>query len=81
MLADLSGVAREVGAPIDGVVGMDVLGINTSSIDYRKKRIVFRASERSHHIIQQALALTSNDTFLGGVVDRSVQSWRTPNPA
>ena len=48
MVADLSGVAGELGARIDGVVGMDALGANSFTIDYRKKHILFGASAQRH---------------------------------
>src|ERR1700730_4763663 len=41
MVADLSGIAADLGTRIDGVVGMDVLGATSFTIDYRKKRIHF----------------------------------------
>ena len=48
MVADLSGIAADLGTRVDGVVGMDVLGASSFTIDYRKKRIHFGALAQHH---------------------------------
>jgi hypothetical protein len=48
MVADLSGITADLGTRIDAVVGMDVLGASSFTIDYRKKRILFGALAQRH---------------------------------
>jgi len=48
MVADLSGIAAALGTRIDGVVGMDVLGASSFTIDYRRNRILFGALAQRH---------------------------------
>jgi hypothetical protein len=67
MVADLSGVAGELGARIDGVVGMDVLGANSFTIDYRKKHILFGALPQRHTApISSAAQLVTVEVKAGG---------------
>jgi hypothetical protein len=67
VVADLSGVAGELGARIDGVVGMDVLGANSFTIDYRKKHILFGASAQRHTTaLSSAAQLVTVEVNAGG---------------
>ena len=67
VVADLSGVAGELGARIDGVVGMDVLGANSFTIDYRKKHILFGALAQRHTTaLSSAAQLVTVEMNAGG---------------
>ena len=67
MVADLSGVAAELGARIDGVVGMDVLGANSFTIDYRRKHILFGALAQCHTTpLSSAAQLVTVEVKAGG---------------
>lgn len=67
MVADLSGVAGELGARIDGVVGMDVLGASSFTIDYRKKHILFGALAQRHTTpLSSAARLVTVEMNAGG---------------
>jgi hypothetical protein len=48
MVADFSGIGNELGTRIDGVIGLDVLGAMSFTIDYSKRRISFGASSQAH---------------------------------
>jgi predicted aspartyl protease len=45
IVTDLAGVAQRFGLYADAIVGMDILGLGSFSIDYRSKRIWFGDSE------------------------------------
>ena len=67
VVADLSGVAGELGAHIDGVLGMDVLGANSFTIDYRKKQILFGALAQRHTTaLSSAAQLVTVEMNAGG---------------
>jgi predicted aspartyl protease len=48
MVADFAAVAKGLGTRIDAVVGLDVLGRTSFTVDYLKRRIVFGASVEAH---------------------------------
>lgn len=48
MIADFSGISDQLGTRIDAVIGLDVLGATNFTIDYAKRRILFRASPEAH---------------------------------
>lgn len=48
IVADFSKVAGGLGARIDAVIGLDVLGATNFTVDYQKKRIYFHASQEHH---------------------------------
>lgn len=48
MVEDFSKIGREVGAHVDAVIGLDVLGAMNFTIDYQKSRILFHASAERH---------------------------------
>jgi predicted aspartyl protease len=48
MIADFSKIANGMGTHLDGVIGLDVLGAQNFTIDYRKQRISFHASHQPH---------------------------------
>jgi hypothetical protein len=48
MVADFSGIDRELDTRIDAVVGLDVLGGTNFTVDYQKGRISFGATRQPH---------------------------------
>jgi predicted aspartyl protease len=48
MVADFSKIGVELGTRIDAVIGLDVLGATSFTVDYAKRRIVFQASSEKH---------------------------------
>lgn len=48
MVADYSAISKGLGTRIDAVIGLDVLGGNSFTVDYGKRRIVFGASAEHH---------------------------------
>ncbi|HEX3820739.1 MAG TPA: retropepsin-like aspartic protease [Candidatus Sulfotelmatobacter sp.] len=48
MVADFSKIANDLGTHLDGVIGLDVLGAQSFTIDYKKQRISFHASRQRH---------------------------------
>jgi predicted aspartyl protease len=48
MVADFSKIANGMGTHLDGVIGLDVLGARSFTIDYKKQHISFHASHESH---------------------------------
>ena len=48
MVADFSGIGGRVGTRIDAVIGLDVLGATSFTVDYTQRRIFFRASMEPH---------------------------------
>src|SRR5579871_3219174 len=48
MVTEFSKIARSLGTRIDAVIGLDVLGAMSFTIDYQKSRILFRASQERH---------------------------------
>jgi predicted aspartyl protease len=48
MVADFATVGKGLGTRIDAVVGLDVLGGTSFTVDYLKRRIVFGASVETH---------------------------------
>jgi Aspartyl protease len=48
MVADFSKIGKGLGIRIDGVIGLDVLGATSFTIDYQKNRILFHASQERH---------------------------------
>lgn len=50
MVADFSKIASGLGTHLDGVIGLDVLGARSFTIDYKKQRISFHASHERHSV-------------------------------
>lgn len=48
MVEDFSKIGKEVGARIDAVIGLDVLGTMNFTLDFQKSRILFHASAERH---------------------------------
>lgn len=48
MVADLSEIGKKLGARVDAVIGLDVLGAMNFTIDYQKSRVLFHASHERH---------------------------------
>jgi hypothetical protein len=48
MAADFSKIGRDLGTRIDAVIGLDVFGDTSFTVDYAKRRIVFGASLEAH---------------------------------
>lgn len=48
MVADFSKIERRVGTQVDAVIGLDVLGATSFTIDYQKRRILFQASRERY---------------------------------
>jgi len=48
MVADFSKVAEGLGTRIDAVIGLDVLGATSFTLDYQKHRIYFHATSERH---------------------------------
>jgi Aspartyl protease len=48
MVADFSKIGKELGIRVDGVIGLDVLGASSFTLDYQKNRILFHASHERH---------------------------------
>jgi hypothetical protein len=48
MVADFSRIGKGLGIRVDGVIGLDVLGATSFTIDYQKSRIMFHASQERH---------------------------------
>ena len=48
MVADFSAISKGLGTHIDAVIGLDVLGGTNFTVDYAKRRILFRASVQHH---------------------------------
>jgi len=48
MLADFSKIGKGLGVRVDGVVGLDVLGATSFTIDYQRNRLLFHASQQRH---------------------------------
>jgi predicted aspartyl protease len=48
MVTDFSKIARGVGTRIDAVIGLDVLGESSFTIDYQKHKIYFRSTQERH---------------------------------
>src|SRR5579872_1120089 len=48
MVADFAQIGREMGTRIDAVIGLDVLGNTSFTVDYVKRRIIFGASVEAH---------------------------------
>ncbi len=79
MVADLSGFAGDLGTRIDGVVGMDVLGANSFTIDYRKKRILFGALAQRHTTpLSSAAQLVTVEVKAGGKTLKLIVDSGTP---
>lgn len=50
MVADFSSISHGLGARIDAVIGLDVLGGSNFTVDYAKRRIIFGASVEHHTV-------------------------------
>jgi len=50
MVADFSKISSDLGTRVDGVIGLDVLGATSFTIDYKKRRIAFHASRQRHSV-------------------------------
>ena len=48
MVSDFSKIDRGIGTHVDAVIGIDVLGASSFTIDYQKRRIVFQASRQRY---------------------------------
>ena len=48
MVEDFSKIGKGLGIRVDGVIGLDVLGATSFTIDYQKNRILFHASHERH---------------------------------
>jgi Aspartyl protease len=48
MVADFSKIGKGLGVRVDGVLGLDVLGATSFTIDYQKSRILFHASQERY---------------------------------
>jgi len=48
MVADFSKIGKGLGIRVDGVVGLDVLGATSFTIDYQRNRLSFHASQERH---------------------------------
>jgi Aspartyl protease len=48
MVADFSKIGKGLGVRVDGVIGLDVLGATSFTIDYQKNRLLFHASQERH---------------------------------
>lgn len=48
MVEDFSKIQSDVGAHVDAVIGLDVLGATSFTIDYQKNQILFHASPQRH---------------------------------
>lgn len=48
MVADLSKIGKSLGTHIDAVIGLDVIGATSFTIDFQKRRMFFHASEERH---------------------------------
>ncbi len=48
MVADFSKIAGRVGTRIDAVIGLDVMGATSFTIDYQKHKIYFRSTQERH---------------------------------
>jgi len=48
MVAGFSKIEKGLGVRVDGVIGLDVLGATSFTIDYRKNRLLFHASQERH---------------------------------
>ncbi len=48
MVADFSKIGKSVGAHIDAIIGLDVIGATSFTIDFKKRRILFHPSEERH---------------------------------
>ena len=48
MVADFSKIGKGLGVRVDGIIGLDVLGATSFTIDYQKNRILFHASHERH---------------------------------
>lgn len=48
MISDFSKIDPGVGTHVDAVIGLDVLGASSFTIDYQKRRIVFQASHERY---------------------------------
>jgi predicted aspartyl protease len=55
MVADFARIGRGIGTRIDAVIGLDVLGGTSFTIDYAKRQIVFRPSTEAHTAALTAL--------------------------
>lgn len=60
MVADFSKVGNRLGIRIDAVIGLDVLGGTSFTVDYVKQQIFFRASPQRHTV-----SFTSSPQFIG----------------
>lgn len=60
MVADFSKIAKEVGTRVDAVIGLDVLGTISFTIDYQKNQILFHASPERH-----SASFTAGPQFIG----------------
>ena len=43
---DLGGIEQALGTSVDAVIGLDLLGRQNFTIDYRRRKIVFHTSSR-----------------------------------
>jgi Aspartyl protease len=48
MVADFSKIGNGLGVRVDGVIGLDVLGATSFTIDYQRNRLLFHASQERH---------------------------------
>jgi len=60
MVSDFSKVDRGIGTQVDAVIGLDVLGESSFTIDYQKRRIVFHASHERY-----SAPFTPGNQFIG----------------
>ena len=71
-MQDLSSIEKTLGRRIDAVVGLDVLGKNSFSIDYRTKRLRFGPVERT----RSTVSFETNTPFIvveARLLDRAVR--------
>jgi len=54
IIGDLATLRSHLGIPIDGLIGLDVLGQSSFTIDYQHKEIVFGVSEEANSIPYEA---------------------------
>ena len=50
VVSDFSAIGNGLGARIDAVIGLDVLGASNFTVDYAKRRICFEATEERHTV-------------------------------
>jgi aspartyl protease len=60
MVADFSKIERGVGTQVDAVIGLDVLGGSSFTIDYQKRRFLFQATRERY-----SAPLTPGRQFIG----------------